>query len=95
MRKIIFSLPLILLFWGCSDVTYNEQGVTNFINSSDVTYWVQDFQNYSNMIKTDDKLAIIISKKDIDGRQRAALKKYFKDKYKVDDVDYYYMPDYQ
>lgn len=77
---------------GCRS-SYNEKAVEKLIQRPGIRAWADTFKNNSNLNHSKHYEVMVVSSKDLPGREVRAIKDYLKEKYKTDNVNYYYRKD--
>lgn len=89
-RLTLLSLILILFVaFGCRS-SYNEKAVKKLIERPGIRAWADTFANKSNLIHSKHFEVMVVSSKELPGREVRAIKAYLKDKYDTENVNYYY-----
>lgn len=69
---------------------YNEDAVKKLIERPGIRAWADTFENNSNLIHSKHYEVMVVSSKDLPGREVRAIKEYLMDKYDTDHINYYY-----
>jgi hypothetical protein len=83
---------IVIVAVGCRS-SYNEEAVKKLIERPGIRAWADTFENNSNLIHSKHFEVMVVSSKDLPGREVKAIKNYLKDKYDTESVNYYYHED--
>jgi hypothetical protein len=91
MKRLTFLSFILIVFvaFGCRS-SYNEDAVKKLIERPGIRAWADTFENNSNLIHSEHFEVMVVSSKELPGREVRAIKDYLKDKYETESVNYYY-----
>lgn len=91
MKRLLPVVMVVVMIaaTGCRS-TYNEEAVQKLIQQPEIRAWADTFENNSNLNHSKHYEVMVVSAKDLPGREVRAIKDYLKDKYDTDNVNYYY-----
>ncbi len=91
MKRLTFLsfILIVLVAVGCRS-SYNEEAVKKLIERPGIRAWADTFENNSNLIHSKHYEVMVVSSKDLPGREVRAIKDYLKDKYDTESVNYYH-----
>jgi hypothetical protein len=92
-RSALLSLVLLATVAMSCRSAYNEDAVKKLIAEPEIRAWADTFENNSNLFHSKHYEVMVVSARDLPGREVRAIKEYLRDKYDTDKINYYYHED--
>ena len=89
-RLALLSLGLLALVITNCRSSYNEEAVKKLIEQPEIRAWADTFENNSNLFHSKHYEVMVVSARDLPGREVRAIKEYLRDQYDTDKINYYY-----
>lgn len=80
---------LVVIGTGCRS-SYNEEAVKKLIEQPHIRAWADTFKNNSNLFHSRQYEVMVVSSKELPGREVRAIKDYLREKYDAEKVNYHF-----